>query len=117
MGERLHPVQHLSDHIRKVGLRTGEHTAFRVMLSRLIRLLTEPSTLIRTSVDAAFTVAGDGTVSSGMLLTPSEALNVKNGAPPIDTPTAANGAVVCGPRLSANDLRFSILTLKPEPVL
>ena len=56
-------------------------------------------------------------MSSGMLLTPSEALNVKNGAPPIDTPTAANGAVVCGPRLSANDLRFSTLTLKPEPVL
>ena len=52
-----------------------------------------------------------------MLLTPSEALNVKNGASPIDTATAANGAVVCGPRLSANDLRFSTLTLKPEPVL
>lgn len=82
-----------------------------------MRLLVEPSTLIRTRV-GAFDDASDETgAERGMVLTPSDALKVKKGPPPIDTPNAANGEVVCGPRLRASDLRFSTLILKPDPVL
>lgn len=87
------------------------------MLSKLMRLFTDPSTLIRTRVVDPRTADSEGVGEIGIGLNPTEAFTVKKGALSIDTPMAAKGDVVCGPRLSANDWRFSTLSLNPDPVL
>jgi len=90
------------------------------MLSRFMRLFCHPSTLILTNVEDG----GCGFVKeevaggiSGIGFAPAETLTVKNSEPATETPTEANGDVVCSPRLIDKSLRFFTLILNPEPAL
>lgn len=72
--------------------------------------------MILTSADADW-VIGPVLAGSGIVFAPAETLTVIKSEPSTETPTAAEGEVVCSPRLSVRERRFLILSLKPELAL
>lgn len=95
---------------------SGIRTELSMIFSRFIRLFCHPSTLILTIVEDLMCKFATE-FGRGMAVIPVEALTVKKSDPPTDTPTAADGEVVCSPRSRDKDFKFFTFSLKPEPVL